>query len=328
MRKFVALMLVLSALPPALAMGGKEQSEAIQPLSIRVGALKGPTGIGMIKLFDQAPVLPDAVTATFEAVANADAMAARLLSGELDAAVLPVNMAAKLYNAGLQYKMVALVGNGMVKILTNDASIQIPADLKNREVHVAGQGATPEFLLRTVLPQAGADPDKDITMAFGLPYAEMATMLAAGKIEIAVLPEPFATVARKANPSLREPFSLTALWKLATGQDDYPMSVFVVRASLINDRKTAVAALLSAYRDAISWAQADPQAAGLLVERYDLGLKAPIAAAAIPASNYVFQTAPSARVSIEALLAVFLKAVPASIGGKLPDPAFYADCGL
>lgn len=313
----------------AFAMGGKEAAAkpSLEPLTMRVGALKGPTGIGMIRLFEAPPALPDSTSLEMSAVASADIMAARLLSGELDAAVLPVNMAAKLYNSGIDYRLVAVVGNGMVKLVTTDASLRSVSDLRGREVYVAGQGATPEFLMRVVLAKAGMNPDSDLRLVFNMPYPEIAASVVAGKVSVAVLPEPFATQALSGNAAAFVPFSLSERWSAATGQADYPMSVFVVRASIIAERPAAVAALMAAYEASIRSAKADPAAAGVLVERFDLGLKAAIAAKAIPASNYAFVPAASSRASVEALLSVFLASAPASIGGKLPDDAFYASVG-
>ena len=79
-------------------------------------------------------------------------------------------------------------------------------------------------------------------------------------------------------------------------------------------------------RDAasIAWVTAQPLEAGALVEKQELGLKAGIAAKAIPRSAYVFTAAPEARGAVEALLGVFLELAPASVGGKLPDDGFYA----
>ncbi len=330
-RRCIAAFAALSLASAAFALGAKEpsrdaaQAAPLEPLVVRVGALKGPSGIGMIGLFEDPPALPQAATAAFEAVPSADAMAAKLLSGELDAAVLPVNMAAKLYNAGLGYRLVAVVGNGMVKLVTTDPSLSSPADLRGRELYVAGQGATPEFLMRTVLPEVGLDPERDLRMVFNMPYPEMAASLVAGRIDSAVLPEPFATLALSGNRDAVVPFSLTELWRRATGQDDYPMTVFVVRASLIDERPAAVAALAAAYESSIRSTIADPAAAGALVEKHGMGLKAPVAAAAIPACAFTFVAAPEARSAVEALLSVFIAAVPASVGGKLPDDAWYAD---
>ncbi|MCK7479697.1 MAG: ABC transporter substrate-binding protein [Candidatus Moduliflexus flocculans] len=131
------------------------------------------------------------------------------MSGELDAAVLPVNLAAKLYASGSLYRLAAVVGMGMVSVVTTDPEVRTFEDLKGREAHVAGQGATPEYLIRTIAAARGLDPDRDLVLAFRLPYPEIAASLVAGRISLAVLPEPFATQAPGASPSARVPFSWT-----------------------------------------------------------------------------------------------------------------------
>jgi len=292
--------------------------------AVRLGALKGPTGIGMIHLFETPPELPGGGRLEPVAVPNAEVMTAKAVSGEYDFAVLPLNMAAKLYSAGIPLSLAAVVGDGMVSFLTSDPAVSSLADLKGKEIFVAGQGATPDYLLRRLLKETGLDPEKDLRLAYSLPYPEMAAALAAGKISTAVLPEPFATLALQANPALKSPLDLGALWTKATGQKSYPMSALVVSRKLAAERPEAVRAVLAAVKSSIEAVKADPASAGLLVEKHELGLKAPVAAKAIPRSAYVFVPAPGARPAVEALLRVFLETSPASIGGKLPDGGFYA----
>jgi len=67
------------------------------PKPIVIGALKGPSGIGMVKLFEAPPSPADGSIVRPIAVASADLMTAKLISGEYDAGVLPLNVAAKLY---------------------------------------------------------------------------------------------------------------------------------------------------------------------------------------------------------------------------------------
>jgi len=312
-----ASMALLSVLALSLS------AQAAGPQKIQFAALKGPSGIGMIRLFDSAPQVAGA-SIQMVAVPSADLMAAKVISGEYDVAVLPVNMAAKLRSAGVPIVMAAIVGDGMVSFLTSDPSVKSLADLKGKEVYVAGQGATPDYLLQRLLVKAGMDPAKDLRLSYSLPYPEMAAALAGGKIQYAVLPEPFATVALAANPSLKAPLDLGALWKGATGQASYPMTALVVSAKLAAEHPDAVKAILKAVSDSIAWVKANPADAGLLVEKNDMGLKAAVAAKAIPRSAYVYVPAPAAKPSVEALLGVFLELAPASVGGKLPDNAFYA----
>ncbi|MDP3177360.1 MAG: MqnA/MqnD/SBP family protein [Spirochaetaceae bacterium] len=290
---------------------------------IAIGALKGPSGIGMALLFESPALGFAGRSATVVAIGSADLMTAKVISGEFDAAVLPVNLAAKLYNSGIPIVLGAIVGEGMLSFLCSDSSIKDISDVKGRAVQVSGQGATPDYLFRRLLKTAGIDPAKDVELSYALPYPEAATALAAGKISCALLPEPFATMALAANPLLSSPFDIGELWTRATGQKSYPMTAFVISARLAKEDPTAAQALLKAYEASIAWVVANPDEAGKLAEKHELGLKAPIAAKAIPRSAYVFIRALEARAAIEALLSVFMETAPASVGGKLPNDGFY-----
>jgi NitT/TauT family transport system substrate-binding protein len=294
------------------------------PKPIVLAALKGPSGIGMVKLFETPPSPDDGSAVMLVAAASADLMTAKLVSGEYDAGTLPLNVAAKLYNAGIALRLAAVVGDGMVAFLSADPAILSLPDLRGKRISVAGQGATPDFLFRRLLEGAGVDPGKDLRLDYSLPYPEVASALAAGEIESAILPEPFATMARIANPALRSPIDLGALWTAQTGQRNYPMTAFMVSSRLASERPRAVKAILAAYSASIAWVLANPVEAGALAERQGLGVRAGVAALAIPRSAYVFTTAVAARPAIEALLGVFLAEAPLSVGGKLPDEGFYA----
>jgi NitT/TauT family transport system substrate-binding protein len=311
------------ALASALAAAASSISGADARPAV-VAALKGPSGIGLAWLFESPPSAPGGASARVVAAASADLMTAKLISGEYDVGALPVNVAAKLYNSGIGIRLAAIIGEGMVSFLTSDPSISSVADLRGKTVHVAGQGATPDYVFKKILSAASLDPSKDLRLEYALPYPEAAAALAAGKISSAILPEPFSTMARSANPGLRSPLDIGSLWAKATGQAGYPMTALVVSDRLAAERPEAVAAILKACEDSIRRVVANPEEAAALVEKHDLGLKAAVAAKAIPRSAYVYTGAREARPSIEALLGVFLALAPASVGGRLPDDGFYA----
>jgi NitT/TauT family transport system substrate-binding protein len=317
-------MKTLFRLAIAAALAAATIGAAASPGPIVVGALKGPSGIGLIRLFETPPSPPDGSEVRLVAAASADLMTAKLISGEYDMGVLPLNVAAKLYTAGIPLKLAAIVGNGMVSFLSADASISSLADLRGKRINVAGQGATPDYLFRRLLRGAGIDPDKELNLDYSLPYPEAAVALASGKINYAILPEPFVTMAKLQNPGLRSILDLGALWTKQTGQASYPMTALVVSSKLATERPTTVKAILDACAASIAWVLANPAEAGALVEKQELGLKAGVAAKAIPVSSYVFIDARAARPSVEALLSVFLELAPASVGGRLPDDGFYA----
>jgi NitT/TauT family transport system substrate-binding protein len=326
--RFFSLLIAGAALigSAALALSASALDKPAAPASmIHVGALKGATGIGMIHLFDKPVVAKDGTAFDFAAVDTPDLMVSRLASGAIDVATLPPNLAAKLYSGKLPIRLLAVVGNGMLYLVSQDAAVKSFADLGGKEVYVAGVGATPEFLVKHFLSSEKYAAGNEPKLNFSLAYSEIASALVVGKVKYAVLPEPFVTLALKGNPALKVSIDLQAAWAAEfPGKAPYPMSVVVARTSVIQDKPQAMREFLAAYEDSIKAVNARPQEAGALVEKFDLGLKAPIVALAVPRLNYAFVAAPKARESLELLFGLFLAADPKSIGGALPDSGFYA----
>ena len=77
----------------AFAACSKKQDDT----EIRIAALKGPTGMGMVKLADK----QNYPNYTVSIEASPDALNPRIISGEVDVAAVPVNLASVLYNLSL-----------------------------------------------------------------------------------------------------------------------------------------------------------------------------------------------------------------------------------
>ncbi len=289
-----------------------------------VYGLKGPSGVGMVRMFEEPPTA-EGVPVSLEALANVELMIAKLVSGEAKVGILPPNIAAKLAAAGVPLQAAAVVNNGMLNLLSADPTIRSIADLRGKSVEVAGQGATPDNVFRRILSANGLSPGKDVKLGFSLAYPEIAQALIAGRVAVALLPEPFATMALLGRPTLTQVCDVQAEWARVGGSATYPMTLLVVDARFAASRPAAVRAVADAYRASLEWARAHPAEAGTLVEKHGLGVKAAVAAAAIPKSAYAFTSAAEARPAIEALLRVFLETSPASIGGRLPPASFYLE---
>ncbi|MDR2618914.1 MAG: ABC transporter substrate-binding protein [Treponema sp.] len=290
--------------------------------SLTVYGLKGPSGVGMIRMFENPPVIPG-FEVKMEALAQADLMAARFISQDAKVGILPANIAAKIAASGRNIRIAAVTGTGMLSLLTSDPQVGRIEDLRGKTVEVAGQGATPDYVFRRLLKVRGIDPEKDLTLSYSLAYPEIAQSLIAGRVSVALLPEPFSTMALSGNPGLRRAGDIQEEWSKAGGQGNYPMTALVLDGDFAAYNPGAVKIILENLKDSIEWTAANPAAAGALVEKHDFGLKASVAAAAIPRSNYVFIPAAEARPSIEALFRVFLEFSPDSIGGAMPGDHFY-----
>jgi NitT/TauT family transport system substrate-binding protein len=316
-----------AALLGALAISpvaGQDDADRSAGTDIRMGAFKGPTGVGLLRMLEQGVSLPDGGQVSVTLVQAPPVMVSRVVNGEFDAAVLPVNLAARLYNGGQPIVLAAIVGRGMLSVVSDRAEISGLEDLRGADVHVAGQGGTPEYLMRYLLEASQIEPGRDVNLRFGLAPPEIAASLIADRIDTAVLPEPFATMAVQGRDGVRKRINLQEVWaELPDQPADYPMTAFVVRRELAETRPDAIRQILEAYEASLSWVQDNPAEAAQLVGRHDLGLPPAVARAAIPDTNYAFVPANAARREVETLLDAFLRFAPQSIGGTLPDARFY-----
>ncbi len=293
---------------------------------VRIGVLTGPSGIPMAKQMEKASV--GTAEASYEVFAGAALLVPKLIKGEIDIGFLPPNMAAKLYNTNNKAVVMAgIAGNGMLYLITKDSSIKTLSDLRGKTVSVAGQGATPDYMLRYLLDAQGIGTDGNadgVALDFSIPNAEIAPALISGKIDYALVPEPFATVAQAKNADVKRALDIQEMYnKKQNATDSYPMTLIVVNGQFAQEHSDIVKAFLKSYKESAEWTKAHPEEAGQLVEKHSIGLAGSIAAKAIPNCAYTFATVTKGRTPVESLLSVFLHFNESSIGGTLPDDDFY-----
>lgn len=92
-----------------------------------------------------------------------------MLDGSADFAILPMNMAAILYNRGLDYHLAAVPVWGTLYLFGNDTSITEWDHLRGERVHVMAKGMTPDVLFRYLLQKNNIDPDREITLDYSFP---------------------------------------------------------------------------------------------------------------------------------------------------------------
>lgn len=316
-----ALIILTLCATPLTASGSAERNRPI-----RVSAIAGPSGLGMAGLLKSPPII-GGQPISVEIAASVDALVPKIAKGELDVAILPPNVAAKLYTRGNRSIVAcAVVGNATLSVVTTDRALRTLSDLRGKTLVIAGQGSTPEYVIRALLERAGIGQE-DIILDFSFPTPEIPAALASGRVAYALLPEPFATVAvestRGTAREARRAIVIRDEWKRAGFGDDFPMTLCVASRSFAEKRPAELRAFLAAYKSSIEWAVSSPVEAAKAAEAGGVGVRAALGARAIPESALVFVPAREARAEIETLLSVFLARAPNSIGGVLPDGDFY-----
>ena len=288
---------------------------------VNVFALKGPTGIGMVNVMENHPD-----TYSFNLVGAPDEIVAAIASGSADIAACPTNLAATLFNKTKgNVQLAALNTLGVLHVVSSDHSISSVADLAGRKVYATGQASVPEYVIRYLLEQNGLT-DK-VELEFVAEHSELATLMASGKAEIGILPEPHVTSALMQNDALKAVIDVTVAFEeaaRAAGTDMVlSMGCVIVRRAFAQEHPEKVASFMDRYSESVALVNADPAAAGELAQKHGVMPKAAVAARAIPNCHIVFVEGEAMRTQIEPLYNVLYTANPAAIGGALPGDEFY-----
>lgn len=292
--------------------------------TIKLGGLKGPTSIGLVKLVDDAKKGSLPYSVEFDMESAPDVMAPKLLNGEVDIAALPVNMGSVLFNKSDGKVTMLDIGTlGILYILEKgDQSIKTVADLKGRTIVANGQGATPEYTLSYLLSANGMDINSDVTIDWKSSADEVLSTIENMDNAIVMLPQPFVTVAQTKVQNLNTVLDLTKEWDaIGTGGKLITSGLFV-RNDFLEENKELVNEFIANYTDSVKWINENVEDASKLVEEYDI-IKAPIAAKAIPYCNLVSITGDEMKSATEDYLMTLFNLNPKSVGGALPGEEFY-----
>ena len=297
--------------------------EAEAPVTARIAALKGPTAMGLVKLMSDAPYSSSGPLYDFTLAGSADEVSPALIKGELDMACVPANLAAVLYNkTGGDIEVLAVNTLGVLYIVENGESVQSMADLKGKTIVAAGKGSTPEYALRYLLSENGVDPDNDVTIDWKSEHSECVAALASGQAAIALLPQPFVTVAQSKIDGLRMALDLTAEWDALDNGSTLITGVVVARRGFVEEHPAAVSTFLSYYAASVDWVNANTADAAALIGEYGI-VDAAVAEKALPYCNIVCLTGAKLLEALPGYLYVLWEADPAAVGGEMPDNSFY-----
>ncbi|MCT8978395.1 ABC transporter substrate-binding protein [Clostridium sp. CX1] len=320
----ISLMLVFSAL---FAVGcSKETSNSGQAPQqekkekIKIAVLKGPTGMGIVKLMEDNKDLYD--ISLFD---SPDQIVSKIVNGDVDGAAVPSNLAPILYNkTSGKIQLLGVNTLGILYIVENGNSIKDIKDLKGKTIYSSGKGGTPEYTLNYILKKNGLEPDKDVKIEYKMQHSDLAAAVASKEVQIAVLPEPFVTTTKMKNKELQVPIDLTKEWEKVSGdKGKLIMGTLVFRKDFVDKKSKDVQDFLTKYKASVDFVNNNKAEAGKLIEKNGIIANAKIAEMAIPKCNIVFMSAEESKEALNKFYEVLKENDPKSIGGKIPDEKFY-----
>jgi NitT/TauT family transport system substrate-binding protein len=318
---FIVIISMLFAAGCSNSSNSKVDSNSKQSeTKIKVATLKGPTGIGMVKLMNDNK--SDYDISLYD---SPDQVVSKIVVGDVDIAAVPSNLAAVLYNKTKgNVELAAINTLGVLYVVENGNSVNNISDLKGKTIYSSGKGSVPEFALNYILKQNGIDPEKDVTIDYKMTHSDLAAAVASKKVNLALLPEPFVTTTKIKDKDLNIQLNLTEEWNTASkGKSKLIMGAIIFNKDFADKNSEAANKFLEEYKKSVEFVNNNKEDAAKLVEKYGIISNSKIAEMAIPRCNIVFISAQDGKTSLDNFYNVLISDDPKSIGGKLPDEKFY-----
>lgn len=324
MRKVTAVALSFAMMGALLTGCGSGKAE--EKVTVKVGALKGATTLGLLPLEDKAANGEAGENYEFSMMTAADELLPMMIKGELDIALLPSNVASILYqktNGGVT--VIDINTLGVLYMVSGDSSITGVEDLAGRTIYLTGKGTTPDYVLHYILSGNGMDADSDCTLEYKSEATEVAALLAENPDAIGLFPQPFVTAACAQNDALSVILDMNAEWEKLQGEDGSRLvtGVTVVRNEFLQEHENAVVTFMEEHQASAQSMNSDVENGAKLAAASEIIAKEPIALKAIPKCNITYIDGADMKQALSGYLEVLYGQNPESIGGALPGGDFY-----
>ena len=290
---------------------------------IRVASLKGPTSIGLVKLWQDAEENKANANYEFTMATAADEILPLVLKGDLDIALVPANAAANLYQKSNGAVAVIDINTlGVLYMVSGDDSIKSVDDLTNKTIYLTGKGTTPDLALQYLLETHNIQLS-DVTIEYKSEATEVAVALSENPDAVGLLPMPFVIAACAQNEKLQIVLDVNAQWETANDGKGLVTGVTIVRKAFLEEHPDAVDAFLTDHKNSAEYVNANVEEAAELVVKSGIVEKAPVAQKAIPKCNITCITGEEMKEMLSDYLDILEKQDASFIGGAVPDDDFY-----
>lgn len=306
-----------AASSPAVSEPAQSEPVAEDTYVANVASMKGPTSIGMVQL-----MCSGTEDFNFEMFTEGSEIVPLVVKGEIDIALVPANLAATLYQkteGGIQ--VIGINTLGVLEVVA-PAAMEIDSfdDLADKTIYMTGKGTTPESAVRYLTDKYGME---DLTIEFQSEATAVVSALKANPEAIAILPQPFATVAKVQNEGMELKFNLTDAWAdISDDGSSMVTGVTIARKAFIEEHPARLAQFMEEAAASVEFVNANAEEAAAMVESLDI-VKAAIGKQAIPRCNTVSITGDEMQSQLSGYLNALFAFDPSMVGGQVPDAEFY-----
>ena len=255
-----------------------------------------------------------------------------ILKKEVDFIALPTNVAANLYNKGVDLKLLNVSIWGILGLVSRDKNLKTIEDFKNKEIIVPFRADMPDIVMQALIKKSGLDIKNDFKLQYVATPVDAMQMLILRRADHALLAEPAISIALRKTGSFPVKLIAPDLYRSINLQEEwgrlYKIEAKIPQAGLAiigdtNGKEELISKVLAEYDKSLAWYKNNKEEASKLVVKTLPMLEEKGLADSIEHVRFENINAINSKKDLEFFFDILMQNDSKLIGGKLPNEDFY-----
>ena len=291
---------------------------------VRVKTYNGLPAISICKLIKEEDNIKSSYKTSYTIENNDKKLLESLNKKEVDIALVPTDMAAKVYNKNSSYQICASIGQGSYYLVTSDPEVRgFNSTLINKEIAIAGENSMTDNIVKAILKKNNID-ETLVKFKYTNTVPELVKTLTLGEIYTGIVPETSLTSLLYKHSGLKILASTNDAYENTFDiSEGYPQFSVIVRKDFAKNNKEYVNKFLSKLKESIEFVNNNPLQAGAYGEELKIPIKPQILSKAIKRCNLKFIEIDKFKQNYEYFFDILYNYNNEAVGGTVPDESIY-----
>lgn len=281
-------------------------------------------GISISKLIKEENEIKKGYNTTYNIENNKEKLEKSLDNEKYDIAIVPTDMATKVYNKNSNYQICASIGEGSYYLVTSDPTITgFNSTLINKDVAIIEENSMIDIISKSILNKNNVD-DSKVNFKYVSSAPEIVTTLALGNIRTGIVPETSLTTLLYKHSGLKILTSTNEAYEKAFNiKEGYSQFSIIVKKDFAKDNKEYVNEFLSKVKSSIDFVNKNPLQAGAYGEELSIPIKPKVLSKAIKRCNLKFIIVDEFKNNYKELFNILYNYNKEAVGGTVIDESIY-----
>ena len=291
---------------------------------VRVKTYNGLPAISICKLIKEEENIKSSYKTSYTIESNDKKLVESLNKKQVDIALVPTDMVAKVYNKNSSYQIFASIGQGSYYLVTSDPEVRgFNSTLINKEIAIAGENSMTDNIVKAILKKNNID-ETLVKFKYTNTVPELVKTLTLGEIYTGIVPETSLTSLLYKHSGLKILASTNDAYENTFDiSEGYPQFSVIVRKDFAKNNKEYVNKFLSKVKESIEFVNNNPLQAGAYGEELKIPIKPQILSKAIKRCNLKFIEIDKFKQNYEYFFDILYNYNNEAVGGTVPDESIY-----